>query len=247
MIHAIGSSLCSGSPPPRSFSCLAFGLISLRKASAPPQAHAVKSIIVMRYTQAHKYPAFTLIELLTCVAVIAVLAAVVAPAVQRAVNSAQASKCVNNLRMLHSGIMLYTADNDGQIPYEDSSPDNSLPRQWHRRISPYMDGPSTGEWRDKAGETYRCPSDPAPYSDLLSYGINTRFRNLKISQFSGESNPVLLADATSFEISSTLSVVRNVSYIHDNIAQMIFLDGSVQRMDKEHIKPMGENTGFWVP
>jgi prepilin-type N-terminal cleavage/methylation domain-containing protein/prepilin-type processing-associated H-X9-DG protein len=59
--------------------------------------------------------AFTLIELLVVIAIIAILAAMLLPALSKAKQKAQAIQCVNNLRQLQLGSMIYSGDNSEQI------------------------------------------------------------------------------------------------------------------------------------
>jgi prepilin-type N-terminal cleavage/methylation domain-containing protein len=59
---------------------------------------------------------FTLIELLVVIAVIAVLAALLLPAVSRAKASANRATCINNLRQISVGMHLYAADNGDTLP-----------------------------------------------------------------------------------------------------------------------------------
>ena len=61
-------------------------------------------------SQEPKAMAFTLIELLTVIAIFAILAAILIPAVARVRESAKASKSVSNLRQIGSGFQLLTMD-----------------------------------------------------------------------------------------------------------------------------------------
>ena len=60
--------------------------------------------------------AFTLIELLTVIAIIGILAAILIPTVAKVRNTAQAARCVSNLRQIGQHITLYAGDNKGQLP-----------------------------------------------------------------------------------------------------------------------------------
>ena len=77
-------------------------------------------------------PAFTLVELLVVIAVVAVLAALLFPVAKNALASAKSAKCTANLRQIGTAYMAYLKDNNF-----DPIPENSS-SNWTVALVPYL-------------------------------------------------------------------------------------------------------------
>ena len=68
--------------------------------------------------------AFTLVELLVVIGIIAVLMSILLPSLSKARNQAMAVKCASNLRQLHQFSMMFAQDNKGRLPRPPLTGDN---------------------------------------------------------------------------------------------------------------------------
>ena len=59
---------------------------------------------------------FTLIELLVVIAIIAILAAMLMPALEKARDQARRASCLSNIRNMYTGFIMYSHDWDGDLP-----------------------------------------------------------------------------------------------------------------------------------
>lgn len=93
--------------------------------------------------------AFTLVELLTVVAIVAALAAIVFPVVAQTREKARQTACVSNVRQLGAALISYATDNDETFPY---SYRDDIDNYWPHFIAAYSGaGP-------KEGKLHTCPT-----------------------------------------------------------------------------------------
>ncbi|MBI2949167.1 MAG: type II secretion system protein [Verrucomicrobia bacterium] len=96
-------------------------------------------------------PAFTLIELLVVVAIIAILASMLLPALSRAKIKAGTARCLSNLRQFGVTMAMYTSDNAERFPFSGRAWPQMPFVDLFKLFDPYV---STN-----GASFYVCPSD----------------------------------------------------------------------------------------
>jgi prepilin-type N-terminal cleavage/methylation domain-containing protein/prepilin-type processing-associated H-X9-DG protein len=167
--------------------------------------------------------AFTLVELLVVIGIIALLIAILLPALGRARENANRVACLSNLRQLGTAMFMYTGENRGWFPFSaglgEIDPVSGAPYRaedwiyWQlvRDKTQSRIAPALGGFMDKV---LHCPSDepenhtrkispdPYPYSYTMNMGMSSDpgvasqigGRVVKITAIKHASEKILMCD-----------------------------------------------------
>lgn len=185
------------------------------------------------------FAAFSLVELLTVIAIIGILAAIIVPTVGKMRERARTTQCLGNLRQLGLAGLMYATNNKGILPGGNWTPSNLLPGgNWSDRISPYLSMDKVS-----ARSRFNCPEAKLPESDQhttysASYFIDKAPLNARVANLT--SHIVMYADAHVMEFDG-LWPWNRAGYTHAQRLQMfrhngntrqnaVFTDASVRSM-----------------
>ena len=192
---------------------------------------------------------FTLLELLTVLAVITILAALLFTAVTRARQKVNEAVCLNNLRQWGQATHLYAIDHDDWLPRDGSPNGTSLKSGWYIDLPIMLNIPNYHQmpWRTNASallprSIWICPANRKRSSGnhLFHYCLNAHVNG------SGTGNQIQLSSIPSpattiwlFDNGKKAAVAQH-NNVHTNLhsrgAQFNFLDGHSARFP---------NTDYW--
>jgi prepilin-type processing-associated H-X9-DG protein/prepilin-type N-terminal cleavage/methylation domain-containing protein len=122
---------------------------------------------------------FTLIELLVVVAIIAILASMLLPALQKARESGRTSSCGANVKQIGNALSMYTTEYQDYYPTSENITDlaNADAYTWSDVILPYLGKDNKSYDYYKSG-IFVCPTQinvHKSWKAYISYGINRDF------------------------------------------------------------------------
>src|SRR5438093_10285432 len=145
--------------------------------------------------------AFTLVELLVVIGIIAILIVILMPALRRAQQSAEEIRCASNLRQLMQGFLLFANEHKGHLPggvYDMANPDPEK-RDWLMGAGPgwlIQWAPHQGtlfRYVNNDPRLYRCPGLPyeqfgskAQSNGKFDYAVFLSFTGAKVTNIRPE-------------------------------------------------------------
>jgi len=207
-----------------------------------------------RFNRRLRHPAFTLVEMLVVMAIVALLAAVLLPAMARAKDKSRTTQCTNNLRQWGLAFRMYADDNGDCLPRRGQGVQVlfQIDRtdDWFNALPPYLGLASfehlvatSNRPVAKAQSVFICPTAKDPGEQFfLPYAMNMNLcpHNLpgatRYSEVLRPSLVVALADAPG-PYSSTFPSKRAYSPNprHQDRVNLLFLAGQVQLLSGTYV------------
>ena len=201
---------------------------------------------------------FTLIELLVVIAIIAILAAMLLPALQNARGRAQGVSCLSNAKQLGSIYLFYADDYNSYLPCRDNLAGGFTPGGESISAKTWLDGVVLYYLRrDNASkesvDLLRCPLEMATEDITTNYGLNYLIatengKGLKTSSFNNSGKTAMLvenyghlcyasdaANPGKVHVTGNIGPNRAPYFRHNRQAGVIFLDGHAETRDKMKI------------
>ena len=210
---------------------------------------------------------FTLIELLVVIAIIAILAALLLPALASAKEKARRTTCKSNIRQFILAAQMYAGDNDDFLPKDGTPNGTSTAEGWYNDLPRTLGLPCYYEmpWRTNANlepghSLWICPANPrrSNGNNLFHYCLNEHVNGsgagnrVKLSLLRQPAQTVWLFD------NGGLAAVAQQNNVHTNLhlqgAQFALLDGHAARFNNREYWDFAANRGrtnnpnlIWIP
>jgi prepilin-type N-terminal cleavage/methylation domain-containing protein/prepilin-type processing-associated H-X9-DG protein len=174
--------------------------------------------------------AFTLVELLTVIGIIALLAALLLPALGRTKAEARATACLSNLHQVGIALQIYVQDNNNKLPVMRDVPTD--PAVAATNTFPAINAVLAAQLGDT--NVLRCPSDWQQFFELTgsSYSWNSLLNgedadHLKIFNipFSPQAIPVVF-DKENFHKARGANRAVNYLYADGHIKNLLAIAGT---------------------
>ena len=146
----------------------------------------------MRRHDAPRAAAFTLVELLVVIGIIALLIAILMPVLGGARSQARAVACLSNVRQIAVAAQMYASDTKRWVTFLSTSTEGR-PMDRKELLFPYLKQGQNNA--DNAGnQVWQCPGNER-VDEEASYGFNTNLNGVRVTQIRKWSETVALCDA----------------------------------------------------
>ena len=184
--------------------------------------------------------AFTLIELLVVIAIIAMLLAIIAPALKKAKDMAKAIVCSSNLKQIGVAASTYAQSYDDQVPRAelsgvDFSNPNPYTGNWQIAFSSYIGGSEGFEAYYEIG-AYNCPSYPLK-DQTMDFVMNAW--EYDINSFFGKERrgPMKLTNVKNLSSNIYLSEYAYYGYVDNTVSGVWESTSDIAHPDIQIVSP----------